>query len=96
MMWIDSDVLFTPDQFERLLSHDKDIVSGLYKMEDNTHYACVEHWNENHYVEKGHFEFLKPSDIEYRKNQLIDVNYVGFGFILIKKGVFESLKYPFF
>ena len=96
MMWIDSDVLFTPEQFERLLSHDKEIVSGLYKMEDDTHYACVEHWNENHYIEKGHFEFLKPADIEYRKNQLIDVNYVGFGFILIKKGVFETLKYPFF
>lgn len=96
MMWLDSDVLFTPQQFERLLSHDKDIVSGLYKMEDNTHYACVEHWDEEHYKKYGHFEFLKPSDIEYRKNQLIDVNYVGFGFILIKKGVFESLKYPFF
>ena len=96
MMWIDSDVLFTPEQFERLLSHDKDIVSGLYKMEDNTHYACVEHWNEKEFLKNGHFQFIKPSDIEYRQNKLIDVNYVGFGFILIKKGVFESLKYPHF
>ncbi len=96
MMWIDSDVVFTPEQFERLLSHDKDIVSGLYKMEDNTHYACVEHWNESEFLKNGHFKFIKPSDIEYRKNQLIDVNYVGFGFILVKRGVFESLKYPYF
>ena len=53
-------------------------------MEDNTHYACVEHWNEKEFLKNGHFQFIKPSDIEYRQNKLIDVNYVGFGFILIK------------
>ncbi|MBD3391957.1 MAG: hypothetical protein GF418_07800, partial [Chitinivibrionales bacterium] len=30
VMWIDADVLFTPEQFERLLKHDRDIVSGVY------------------------------------------------------------------
>ena len=86
MMWIDSDVVFTPEQFERLLSHDKDIVSGLYKMENNTHYACVEHWNESEFLKNGHFQFIKPSDIEYRTHKLIDVNYVGFGFIRFTNG----------
>jgi GT2 family glycosyltransferase len=65
-------------------------------MEDNTHYACVEHWNESEFLKNGHFKFIQQSDIEYRRNKLIDVNYVGFGFILIKHGVFESLTYPHF
>ena len=46
IMWIDSDILFTPEQFVRLLSHDVDIVSGLYLMEGGIHYATVKDWDE--------------------------------------------------
>ena len=29
-------------------------------------------------------------------NKLMQVEYTGFGWMLVKKGVFESLKYPWF
>ena len=30
IMWIDSDVIFKPDDFFKLFKHEKDIVSGIY------------------------------------------------------------------
>ena len=36
IMWIDSDVVFTPEHFFKLLEAKKDIASGLYMMSDNS------------------------------------------------------------
>ena len=64
-------------------------------MQDGKHYATVENWDENYFVKHGSFEFLTSELINGRKNPFY-VDYTGFGFILIKKGIFESLKYPWF
>lgn len=95
MMWIDSDIIFTTDQFSKLLNHNVDIVSGLYLMEDGQHYATVQNWNEEFFSKNGYFEFLTPVET-IMKRELFPVNYTGFGFMLIKKGVFESMEYPWF
>jgi hypothetical protein len=52
-------------------------------------------WDENHFKQHGCFKFLGPDDVP-DKPGLMEVAYTGFGFILIKKGVFESMKYPWF
>jgi hypothetical protein len=62
IMWIDSDILFTPDQFARLLSHDKEIVAGLYLMQGGSAYAAVLEWDEDYFAKHGHFRFLTPGD----------------------------------
>lgn len=95
IMWIDSDIYFHPSQFFKLLEANKDIVSGLYMMDDNTHYATVENWDEDFYGDNGYFQFLTREDIKNR-NKLFKVDYTGFGWMLIKKGVFESMEYPWF
>lgn len=95
IMWIDSDMVFTPDQFFRLIDADKDIVSGLYKMQNNIHYATVEKWDHDFFVKNGSYEFLNAGMVA-RKKELFPVAYTGFGWILMKKGVFESLEYPWF
>ena len=41
------------------------------------------------------FKFLKLKDIKDKK-ELIKVDYTGLGFTLVKKGVFESMEYPWF
>lgn len=99
IMWIDSDQIFTPQQFQKLLDRAEDIVAGIYKMSDNTHYAVCENWNEEFFKEHGHFKFLTPNDsseLELNSKGLAEVSYVGMGFMLVKKGVFESLEYPWF
>lgn len=96
LFWVDSDVLFSPDDVRRLLSHEKDIVSGCYIMSDNNHYPIVLDMDNEYFLKHGHYEFLDRSSLAALQGRLTPVAYVGFGFICIKKGVFEKLGYPFF
>jgi len=63
LCWIDSDTLFTPQQFERLLSHDKDIVAGIYQMEGGQAFATVKDWDEEYFEKNGCFKFLTVEDL---------------------------------
>ena len=121
IMWIDSDVLFTPQNFLRLLNHQIDIVSGIYLMDDGKHFATCKEWDEEYFNKHGYFQFLTINDVALTsyplpkgeeeqgkmkpenerdsfigKEELIEVSYTGMGFMLIKKGVFELLEYPWF
>jgi len=95
IMWIDSDILFTPENFFSLLEHDKDIVSGLYMMADNQHYAVSENWSDDKKIQNGDFDFVTREKLA-EKDGLFKVAYSGLGWMLVKKGVFESLEYPWF
>jgi hypothetical protein len=143
IMWIDSDILFTPQHFIKLLSHDADIVSAVYLMEDGKSLATVREWDEEFFKEHGHFKFMTIEDLlpaprlrqagtpdpspERRGEEnaphpalsqtekgeanltpsppllnkgegesLVEVAYTGMGFMLVKRGVFEKLEYPWF
>lgn len=95
LMWIDNDIIFTPQQFQKLIDYDKDIVSGVYLMANQIQYATVKDWDEEVFQKQGSFHFLTPDELK-EKTELIEVAYTGLGFMLIKKGVFESLTYPWF
>lgn len=95
IMWIDSDIVFNPDDFFSLLNHQSDIMSGLYIMSDNTHYATVPEWDLDFFKKNGYFKFLTREDVQDRK-ETFEVDYTGMGWMLVKKGVFESMKYPWF
>jgi len=95
LMWIDNDIMFSVEQFKKILTYDKDIVSGIYIMADGQNFATVEKWDEEVFKKQGAFQFLTPKDIQ-NKTDLIDVAYTGLGFMLVKKEVFESLTYPWF
>lgn len=97
ILWIDSDISFKFEDFTELLSHKKDIIGGLYLMEGGTNFAVVteENWDWNFFLKNGYFKFLSPPELSKYSNP-IKVSYTGFGFLLIKKGVFEKIKYPWF
>jgi GT2 family glycosyltransferase len=95
IMWIDSDQVFSPGHISTLINHKKDIISGVYLMDGGKAYAAVEHWDTDHFKKTGSFHFLTPEDIKDKK-ELMEVTYAGMGFMLVKKGVFESLEYPWF
>ena len=123
IMWIDSDQVFSPAQFETLLRHDKEVVSGLYLMQGARQYAAVRDWDVSYFKKHGRFEFLTRPMLEQwvenncigtpteKKNEqtgqvikdyssctfpLMKVSYTGFGWTLVKKGVFEKMTYPWF
>lgn len=97
IMWIDSDIIFTVDDFKQLLSNkDKDIVSGLYLMDGGEYYATVKDWDIDKFKKQGSFDFIKKEDVYTQIGLPFNVSYSGFGFMLIKYGVFESIEYPWF
>lgn len=95
LMWIDSDIVFKPEDFFALLDSPHDVTAGLYMMEDLQHFATVREWNEEYFKKTGTFKFLRPDDI-IGTRQYIDVAYTGMGWMLIKSGVIEKLSYPWF
>lgn len=98
-LWItiDSDIVFRPEQVLELIENSKEhpVVSGLYRMADLQHFACVQTWDEDYFKKHGSFKFLRPEDIvgapKFKK-----VSYNGMGFMAVRKGVIESLTYPYF
>lgn len=95
IMWIDSDMYFSPEQLNQLMKMDKDIASGLYLMQDQKHFATVEKYDIELYKETGSYSFLTKEILE-DKPDIFPVEYTGFGWMLIKKGVIESMEYPWF
>jgi hypothetical protein len=95
MMWIDSDILFRPEDFFSILESPHDVTAGLYMMEDLQNFAVVKEWNTDFFEKKGTFKFLRPDDI-VGAPQYIPVAYAGMGWMMLKKGVVEDLKYPWF
>ena len=92
IMWIDSDIVFKPQHFFKLLEHDKDIVSGLYLKKPQTDsmadiptsFAC--------FVDDDYRNLMTHE----ANGELINVRANGMGWMLVKKGVFEKIDYPWF
>lgn len=96
IMWVDSDIGdWNLKKVKTLASHNFDIVAGLYKMDNKTQYTVVEDWDKKYFEENGTFKFLTDYDLK-NKPDTFEVAYSGFGFMLIKKGVFEKITYPWF
>jgi len=95
-LWIDSDIVFDTEKFYRLVHHDKDIMSGWYCTEDgNT--TSVAHWlEEDDFKNNGGVMNHETLETIQKRKKLFTVDYTGFGWVLIKKGVFENLEYPWF
>jgi len=91
IMWIDSDIIFKPEDFFGLFKHKKDIVSGLYLRQPQGgtlndipyEYACLKEFDRG----------LMTTDVN---GELIEVFGNGLGWMLIKKGVFEKTPFPWF
>ena len=99
MMWIDSDIAFNVEMFKKLIEVDKDIASGWYAQPGDSgtgfYTPVVEEMDNEYFEENGSYKFLTTKDLLERE-QIFKVDYTGFGWILIKQGVFESIEYPWF
>lgn len=86
MLWIDSDIKWSTEDFFKLLSLDVDIASATYTSDGDI-------LNAGYLGNDGQHK-IKASNAGMETYTKVD--YVGFGFILVKRGVFESIKYPWF
>lgn len=86
MLWLDSDIIWKPEDIQLLLDDEKDVVCGMVPIAlDGT-------------VNVG---YMMDGSIVRAKRQAFSksvskVDYTGWAYVLVRKGVFESLEYPFF
>lgn len=105
LMWIDSDIIFNRENFERLLEADKEVVTGWYVDKNQQPAFGFFYKEEKEYTETKQpfplydtnhlYSFNKDFQVE-GKNQLYKIDWVGMGWMLIKKGVMERVQYPWF
>lgn len=95
MLWIDSDMVFRFEDLVTLLQHNVDVVSGLYLMHDGKRFATVERWDQDRLAETGSLTYLTPADLA-KRDGIFPVSYTGLGFMLVRRGVFERIEYPWF
>lgn len=89
-LFIDSDTVVSVEAVKKLLSYDLDIVAGAYVSRESEYCYVGGHFK---YDDKNIVDFI---NIEKSTKGLIEVDWVGAGCLLIKKGVFENLPYPWF
>lgn len=95
LMWIDSDMVWRGTDVLKLIEMDVAIASGCYLMHDNQQYTIVENLDYNRLAEAGTFQFMDRQSLDSRTGPF-KASYVGFGFTLVARGVFESMEYPWF
>lgn len=83
IMWIDSDMSWTVEDFMKVYNSEHDIISGVYFNEYGI--PMFTPIDENANMQR----ILSAKD-------LIEANGVGFGFVCVKKGVFEKMPRPWF
>jgi len=97
-LWIDSDIVFNTEAFWAIFSMNKDIAAGWYATEDGRT-TSVAHWlEEDDFKKNGGVMNHEMVDTITNRKKPFTVDYTGFGWVLIKHGVFEhpDMKYPWF
>lgn len=87
---VDADTGFTVDHVKQLIGHDLDIVSGAYL-----------HKHDATRIVAGWFKEVEGISLMHNRVApdqagLIEVDWVGAGFLLLKREALESLPYPWF
>ena len=106
-LWIDSDIVFNSEKFFQLIldanpegegAKEKHIVAGWYCTEDGRT-TSVAHWlEEDDFRSNGGVMNHETIESISKRKKPFTVDYTGFGWLLIRKGVFEheGLPYPWF
>jgi hypothetical protein len=88
LLFMDSDTIAEPESLKKLLDDDKDVVSAVIYKKGGDHSPCFGFYDEKTRT------FHTPMPFPY--NELIPVDTVGTGFVLIKRSVLEKVKAPWF
>lgn len=86
IFWIDSDIAWTPEDFFKLYEAEEDIISGVYLLANGTTTTVQKEPSQEIYRKK---EILKLDDV-------FEAFSIGFGFVAVASGVFESMERPWF
>ena len=90
MFWVDSDIVLPPDTLIKLLSHNKDVVSGVYiQRKPEKKIPEVYLWTPTGGM-------ANATSGRYSSPRLLEVAGCGFGCVLTSKKVLQDIGYPQF
>jgi GT2 family glycosyltransferase len=89
MLWIDSDIMWSIEDFQNIIESPHKITCGAYMISPEGEMSIA------HLYPSGNIFHIHAKDIG-NKNTYMEVDFSGFGFICIDKGVFESIEPPYF
>ena len=70
VLWLDADMVFNPDVFEKLYAHGESFVTGVYKSRHAPYKSCI-------------FKSLEPDErVEQFPDSLFEIEGCGFGIVL--------------
>jgi hypothetical protein len=101
LVWIDSDIQFSIEQIEDLVSVPSEykFVTGWYRS-NYSDQSMVGHWDEDFFRKHHHMPFTSVKWLtEIAKNEpdkLVQVDWCGFGFTKVHRSIFEDMQYPYF
>jgi len=108
ILWVDSDVIFSPQDVENIIAHDVDVVSGFVKRDVNV-FALKLYGKLSSglsfmadVVEYGRDEKGDPvngfDEVLKLRNEdgLIEFGACGGAFLCIRRGVYEAIPYPWY
>jgi FkbM family methyltransferase len=84
---VDSDISFPSDTLKKLLAHDKDIVTGVYRQRKDN--VVLELYGPNGNINLSELQ-------QHQHDKLYPVDGCGFGCVLVKRQVFVDIGYPQF
>jgi hypothetical protein len=94
IIWVDSDNLINAEVVQKLIDHDVDIVAAWYRQ-----YSKGDLSVDNKVACGRGTEAFRVKDmpnLERNEKGLVEVDYAGLGCMVVKRGVFEALTYPWF
>jgi hypothetical protein len=86
IIWIDSDISWTPEQFFKLYNSSHQVVSGAYLLLDGITTS----------VQTSEYLNGIPKEVIKSMKEITQVQSIGFGFVAISSGVFEKMERPWF
>ena len=90
VMWIGQDAIFKTDDFFNLLESPHNVTAGIYMSETLQNFDVIREFSDDFPAGK----YLRPEDI-VGASQYIPVDYAGMNWMLVRKGIFEKLEYPY-
>lgn len=90
LMIIDSDMTFAPDAVTKLISYEKDIISGLAFTKKPPYNPVMQVRSESSDLDEYNFV------VNWVDNSMVKVDNVGTAFLLIKRKVLETIEGPWF
>lgn len=101
IVWLHHDIVFTIEHVTQLIEHMNDeskMVVGGVVPEGQHEFDIIDkgNWNFQYFMEHGRFSPFTRSDLVRKRDELFQVDHISLKFVCMRRGVLESIEYPWF